>query len=128
MKSNNVLMLAYLGDAVYEIYIRTMLINKGLVKVDKLQKEAVKYVSAKAQSDFLKKLIKNNLLNPIELEVVMRARNHKINHRPKNTDILTYKHATALEALIGYLYIEKKHQRLEEIIAIILEDNYVRIW
>jgi len=121
-------MLAYLGDAVYEIYIRTMLINKGLVKVDKLQKEAVKYVSAKAQSDFLKKLIKNNLLNPIELEVVMRARNHKIHHHPKNTDILTYKHATAFEALIGYLYIEKNYQRLEEIIAIILEDNYVRIW
>ncbi len=128
MKNENALTLAYLGDAIYEIYIRKMLINNGLVKVDKLQKEAIKYVSAKAQSNFLKILLDNNLLNPNEMEIIMRARNHKINHHPKNTDILTYKHATALEALIGYLYLEHNEKRLEEIMQVILEDKYVRIW
>lgn len=114
-KDKNVLTLAYLGDAVYEIYIREFLIGKGIVKVNDLQKEAVKYVSARAQAKFLKEMLDNNFFNEIELEVIYRARNNKGSSHPKNTDVLTYKHATALEALIGFLYLDNETGRIIEI-------------
>ena len=106
-KDKNVLVLAYLGDAIYEVYIREHLI-KTIVKVDKLQKEATKYVSAKAQAQILNKLIENNVLTQEEIEIFHRARNHKGTRHPKNTDIITYKHSTGFEAIIGYLYLENK--------------------
>lgn len=120
-KEKNVLVLAYIGDAAYEVYIREYLIKSNIVKVDKLQKEAIKYVSAKAQSKIINDLIEKKLLTEEETEIFYRARNHKGNRHPKNTDILTYKYATGFEAIIGYLYLENK-QRLEEIINFILED------
>lgn len=120
-KDKNVLVLAYLGDAIYEVYIREYLIKQKIVKVDKLQKEAIKYVSAKAQSKIINNLIEKNLLTEEELEIFYRARNHKGTRHPKNTDILTYKHATGFEAIIGYLYLNDKKQRLNEIIDFILE-------
>lgn len=120
-KDKNVLVLAYLGDAIYEVYIRKYLIEKNIVKVDNLQKEAVKYVSAKAQAKIINNLIEQNILNEEELEIFYRARNHKGTRHPKNTDIVTYKHSTGFEAIIGYLYLENK-ERLNKIINIILED------
>mgnify|MGYP002539485640 CR=1 FL=1 len=69
----NVLALAYLGDAIYEIYIREYLLNKNIVKVKELQEEAIKYVSAKSQSEFLKKIIENNFLNEEEIAMIKRA-------------------------------------------------------
>ncbi|MDD2202810.1 MAG: ribonuclease III domain-containing protein [Bacilli bacterium] len=116
----NTLVLAYLGDSIYELYIRRFLIEKNINKVNDLQKEAVKYVSAKSQSAFLNKLTSNNLLLEDELDIVKRARNAKTLSHPKNVDILTYKHATALEALIGYLYILKKEERINEIMKEII--------
>lgn len=116
----NVLTLAYLGDSIYEIYIRKYLVNKGIVKVKELQANAVLYVSARAQSKFLKDMIDNNFFSEIELSVVKRARNNKGSSHPKNTDIITYKHATGLEALIGYLYLENKIDRIEEIMKFII--------
>ena len=120
-KDKNVLVLAYLGDSIYEVYIREYLINKNIVKVDNLQKEAIKYVSAKAQAKIINDLIEKNILNEEELEIFKRARNHKGTRHPKNTDILTYKYSTGFEAIIGYLYLENK-ERLNKIINIILED------
>ena len=120
-KDKNVLVLAYLGDAIYEVYIRKYLIDKNIVKVDNLQKEAIKYVSAKSQSKIINDLIENNILTEEELEIFYRARNHKGTRHPKNTDIVTYKHSTGFEAIIGYLYLENK-ERLNKIINIILED------
>ena len=79
----NMLTLAYMGDAVYEERIREYLISTGLCKVNDLQKEAVKYVSAKGQSDYLKMMIENNFLTEDELNIVTCARNHKNNHKPK---------------------------------------------
>lgn len=116
----NVLTLAYLGDSVYELYIREYLIGKGIVKVNDLQKEAIKYVSAKAQAETLKKLIDNNILTNDELDIVTRGRNHKNNHKPKNTDVITYKFATGLEALIGYLRINDDDNRIREIMNYII--------
>lgn len=114
-KNKNILTLAYLGDAIYEVYIREHLINNGIVKVNDLQKEAIKYVSAKNQRIFLENLINENFFNEVELEVIYRGRNHKGSRHPKNTDIITYKYATALEAVIGYLYLENK-DRLNDLI------------
>ncbi len=114
-KEINVLVLAYLGDTVYENYIRKYLINKNIANVNDLQKEAIKYVSAKSQAEFLTKLIDKNFFTEEELTVIKRARNYKTKSHPKNCDIITYKYATGLEALIGYLELENKKERITEI-------------
>ncbi|MBQ7137304.1 MAG: Mini-ribonuclease 3 [Bacilli bacterium] len=121
--------LAYIGDAVYEMYIRKYLINKKIRKVNNLQKEAKKYVSAIGQSTYLKNMIDNDFLNEKEIDLVKNARNFKTASKPKNSDIITYKYATALEALIGYLYLSNKKDRIDEIMNYILEDmENVCIW
>ena len=110
-KDKNVLTLAYIGDAIYEVYIRKFLIDQGISKVNSLQKTAINYVSAKNQAKFVTILINDNFFNDIELEIIKRARNHK-SRIPKNTDIITYKYATSLEAVIGCLYLENKIDRI----------------
>jgi len=120
-KDINVLTLAYIGDSIYEVYIRNYLIKKGIFKVDKLQKEVIKYVSAKAQAKFVDYLINNGLLYDDELEVFYRARNHKGSRHPKNTDIITYKFSTGFEAIIGYLYLENNKDRIFKIMNYIME-------
>ena len=117
----NTISLAYLGDAVYEVYIREYLIKKGIAYVEDLQREAVKYVSAKNQFKILEFLLNNNFLSEQEKEIVKRGRNYKRTSHPKNTDIITYKNSTGFEALIGFLYLENKN-RLEEMINYILEE------
>ncbi len=119
----NVLAMAYVGDSVYEIYVREYLFKKGIEKVNELQKEATKYVSARGQAKYLKKMIESSLLTDEELEIVSRARNHKSHASPKNTDIITYKQATGLEALIGYLYLEQKQERVKQLMNFILEED-----
>lgn len=120
----NVITLAYLGDAVYEVYVRNYLIKKGIAKVEELQKEAINLVSAKSQSRILDYLIDNNILNEEEIDIVKRGRNYKRDSHPKNTDIVTYKMATGFESLIGYLYLENYIDRLNEIIDIIFGGYY----
>ena len=115
----NPLILAYIGDSVYDLYIRKYLIDKGICKVDLLQKESINYVSAKGQAMFLRQMIDDNFLTSGELDIVMKARNHKVNHKPKGCDIVTYKYATGLEALIGNLYYKNDISRIEEIISYI---------
>lgn len=112
----NPLVLAYIGDAIYEFRVREHLVNKGINKVNDLEEEAKNYVSARSQSKYLDLLTKNNVIYEEEMDIVRRARNTKTNSHPKNTDILTYKYATGLEALIGYLYLSNKKDRMEEII------------
>lgn len=117
--NKNVLTLAYLGDAIYELYIREYLISKNISKVNLLQNEAIKYVSATGQAKYLKEMMDNNFFTEEELNIIYRARNHK-SHKSKSTDIITYKHSTALEALIGYLYLENNKKRIDEIM------NYIK--
>ena len=119
--SVNALTLAYLGDSVYEVYIRKYLISKGIAKVNNLQKEAIKYVSAKGQCKFVTLMLEENFLKEEEIDVFHRARNYKSNSHPKNTDIITYKHATGFEAIIGYLSLKNDHKRIEEIVDFCLE-------
>ena len=115
----NVLVLAYLGDTIYENYVRKFLINKGIPNVDQLQKEAISYVSAKRQAYYLQEMMNQNFLKEDELDVVKRARNYKTTSHPKNCDIITYKYATGLEALIGYLDLSKNKERIDEIMNFI---------
>ncbi len=116
----NVLVLAYLGDTIYENYVRRYLIHKGIGNVNDLQKSAISYVSAKKQSDYLYEMINQKFLTEEEIDVVHRARNYKTTSHPKSCDIITYKNATGLEALIGYLDLKQEKERIDEIMNFIL--------
>lgn len=104
---------AYVGDCIYELYIRTDLVNKTKLKPHKLHIETIKYVKAKAQADILKRIEKN--LTEKELEIVRRGRNAENHHLPKNANPADYMYSTAFEGLIGYLYLTKQDERLKEI-------------
>ena len=118
----NSLVLAYLGDAVYEEYIRMYLIEKNINKVNDLQKESINYVSAKRQAYFLDKMLNSDFFNEDENSVIKRARNAKSHPNPKGCSVIEYKKATALEALIGYLRLEGKEIRIVEIMKYITEE------
>ncbi len=112
----NSLVLAYLGDSIYESYVREYLIKKGLAHVKNLQEKSLEFVTAKSQARIIKELIKANIFTNDELEIIKRARNTKVNTHPKNCDIITYHEATSFEALIGYLKLNNNIERIEEII------------
>lgn len=115
----NPLVMAYMGDTIYEDYVREYLINKGISKIGDLQKESLNYVSAKSQRGHLERLIDNKILTETEIDIVKWGRNAK-GTKTKNADIVTYRMATGLEALIGCLYFEKKNERIKEIMNYIL--------
>ncbi|XXM71730.1 Mini-ribonuclease 3 [Lysinibacillus sphaericus] len=120
-KQINALALAYMGDAVYETYVRQLLLTKGKIKPNQLHRAATNYVSAKAQAASLKKLFDEERLSEEEINIVKRGRNAKSGSVPKNTDVQTYNHSTAFEALIGYLFLLNRTERLEELITIIFK-------
>ena len=109
------LSLAYIGDAVYEVYIRSYIMRSDNMPVAKLHKAATRYVSAKAQAQIVKSIMDD--FTPEELSVYKRGRNAHSYTSAKNADIVDYRMATGLEALFGYLHIKKDTQRLEEIIT-----------
>lgn len=110
------LVLAYVGDSIYEIYIRRYLIGENKdQKVNVLHKKAIRYVKAKAQATAALELKK--ILTDEEWGVIRRGRNVKSNTVPKNADITDYKYATGFEALMGYLYMKNRVERMEELIA-----------
>ena len=117
----NPLVLAYIGDAVYELLIRRKLVDKGINKVNDLQKECIKYVSAVNQAYIFDELNDKNIFNIDEIDIYKRARNAKVNSHPSNTSIIVYKKATGLEAIFGYLYLNNKLERINEIIKYIVE-------
>lgn len=117
----NVLVLAYLGDTIYENYVRRYLINSGIGNVNDLQKESIKYVSAKSQASYVNEMLTENLFLEDEIDVLKRARNYKTTSHPKNCDIVTYKYATGLEAVIGYLSLINKNERIDKIMSFILK-------
>ena len=101
--------------------MRRFLIQKGIGHVNDLQKEAVHYVSAKSQANFLQKMINQNFLTEAEIDIIKRARNYKTTSHPKSCDIITYKYATGLEALIGFLDLQNCRERIDEIMNFILQ-------
>lgn len=114
------LQLAYIGDAVYELLIRTNLLTKDS-NVNQLHKMTTKYVKAKAQSDIIHKI--EDCLTDEEKSLVKRGRNTKVNSSPKNADLLDYKYATGFECLFGYLYLTNQDNRLGEIFDSIIKLN-----
>ena len=117
----NPLVLAYIGDEIYEVEIRKRLVEKKINKVNDLQKECVKYVSAKSQAMFIEKM-EIDILTEDEIDIYKRARNTKVNSHPSRTDIITYKKATGLEALFGYLYLNNRFDRITELVEYIMEE------
>jgi ribonuclease-3 family protein len=112
-RNYNSIALAFMGDAVYERFIRERLVRSGSVGADRMHREAVRYVKAAAQETALRAMLED--LSEDEALVVRRARNHRITSKPKNADPLTYKMATAFEALLGYLYLSGQAERLSDV-------------
>ena len=119
--------LAYIGDAVYEVYVRQYLMKNSREQVSKLHKKAVKYVSAKAQACVIDNIIDN--MEEDILAIFKRGRNATSNTVPKNTDVVTYKIATGFEAVVGFLYLIEDNDRLEKFITKafeIIEEKYIK--
>lgn len=110
-KSYSALGLAYIGDSVHTTYIRSRILSMGDKKVKELHKLCSGFVKASAQSRVILELMKE--LTEEEEAVYKRGRNAKSYTVPKNADVTDYRHATGFEALIGYLYVSKKGERLE---------------
>lgn len=132
-KEINTTALAYIGDAVYEIYVREHVLGQDLRGIDKnfgahvdaLHKRAIRYVRADGQAKAVKAMLNEGFLGAEEAALVRRARNHKTASKPKNADAMDYKYATAFEALIGFWHLSAQaggddgadgKQRMEEII------------
>ncbi|MFJ5791895.1 Mini-ribonuclease 3 [Lysinibacillus sp. NPDC097162] len=117
VKQLNALALAYMGDAVLEQKVREYLLRSGRVKPNTLHREATHYVSAKAQSTIVHRMIDENFLTEQELAVFRRGRNAKSGSVPKNTDVQTYRNSSGFEAVLGSLYLLGELERVYDIIA-----------
>lgn len=113
IKEYNIKTLAYVGDAVYELYIREYLVKNSTETANVLYRKSLKYVSAKAQEYIMSKIY--DVLTEEEKAVYKRGRNANSNTVPKNTDIVTYKKATGFECIVGYLYLTKQKRRLDDL-------------
>lgn len=110
------LALAYIGDGVYELYVRTRVIEEhSNLPAHKLHLQTVKYVKAHAQSNSITAML--DLLSEEEMAVYKRGRNAKSNTTPKNADMADYRRATGFEALIGYVYLTENTERLNELMS-----------
>lgn len=107
--------LAYMGDAVYEVYVRRHLIQTGWTKPTKLHHKATMYVSAKAQAALIDLMLQTDQLSQTELVYFRRGRNAKSYTHAKNTNVLTYRISTGFEALFGYLFLSGQEKRVAEL-------------
>lgn len=116
----NPLVLAFVGDAIYEVFIRSYLVDLNRdMSVHKLHVKAISYVKAQAQSNFIKKL--EPVLTEDEHTIYKRGRNTKSGTVPKNADLQEYRAATGFEALLGYLYLTEQNERLNELLNLVIE-------
>ena len=113
-EKTDVLALAFLGDAVWELAVRQRLLREGsAVRADRLHRQAVRYVSAAPQAVAVKAMMDSGFFTEDEEALLRRAHNHKIATKPKNADPVTYKWATAFEALVGYYYLAGEKEKLD---------------
>lgn len=120
----NPLLLAYLGDAVYEVFIRYHLVAKGKIRPNKLHEKAIQYVSAVSQARAVHRI--KHLLTEEEIRVLNRGRNAKSGGIPKNAKPSEYRISTGLEALIGYWHVKGETDRLREMmeyVILVLEEG-----
>lgn len=119
---DNPLVMAYMGDTVYEQYVREYLIKCGICKIGELQQKSLDYVSARSQRRHLERLESANFLTEEELDIVKWGRNAK-GAKTKHADIVTYRLATGFEALIGKLYFAGKNDRIKEIMEFVVGEE-----
>lgn len=115
----NTTALAYMGDAVYEQAVREYIIGKGSYHVNNMHRLATDFVKASAQAGIIKRMFDE--LTESEQRLVKRARNRRFNTKAKNADPVTYKWATAFEALVGYLYLAEDNERLQWVLERAIE-------
>jgi ribonuclease-3 family protein len=113
--------LAYVGDAIYELRIREYILSTGYQDVNKLHKYAVKFTSGENQAKIIDYLIKENLITEEEISYFKRGRNSGHSKNRRSISVISYKKATGFEAMIGYLYLENKKERLDEILDIVIK-------
>lgn len=114
----NPLQMAYVGDTVHDLYVRSMLLSRGMA-VGKMHRQAVRMVSAGAQARMLERIEPE--LTQEEADIARRGRNSQAKHAaPRHADPADYAHATALEALWGYLYLSGQTARLDELMKLAL--------
>ena len=106
--------LAYIGDAVWSLLVRTYLVEKGYTRAKDLQMRSVNFVSAKAQATFYQRLETETFFDDKEKEIFRRGRNFKSDSVPKNTDVVTYRISTGFEALVGFWQLTENQQRLKQ--------------
>lgn len=114
IREYNIKTLAYMGDAIYELYVREYIVKNSREVASKLHKKTIKYVSAKAQEYIINNIYE--CFTEEEKEIYKRGRNANAHTVPKNTDVVTYKKATGFESVIGYLYFTNQNRRLKDII------------
>ncbi|QSX05966.1 Mini-ribonuclease 3 [Sedimentibacter sp. zth1] len=102
--------LAFAGDAVYEMLVRAYIVEKFDYNVNKMHREAIKFVKAASQAKFIKEL--DEVLTEDEKKIVKRGRNAKVTSAPKNQDMIDYRYATGFEALFGHLYLKSENERI----------------
>lgn len=112
----NGLALAYMGDAIYELAIREYLIEAGYTKPNQLHHMATEYVSAKAQSKIIGKMLADDVMTETEVTYYKRGRNAKSHTRAQNVDSQTYSQSSGFESLMGYLHLTEQTNRLNELI------------
>lgn len=119
----NGLTLAYVGDAIYEVYVRSYALSLGFTKVNELHKKVTCYTNALAQAKAIHYYLEQNILTETELSIFKRGRNSHIHTKRKNVDLANYLDSTGFEAVLGYLYLKNDKLRLEELIDISLKMN-----
>ncbi len=117
----NGLSLAYIGDAVYELFIREYFLKQGLTKVNRLHQQVTAYTSGSSQAEAIHFLLEKSLLTEEEIMYFKRGRNAHVHTTRKNIDLQTYLDATGFEALIGFLYLSGNQTRIKELLTILLE-------
>ena len=113
--------LAYIGDAIYELEIRKYILEKGYQDVNKLHKYAVKFTSGEAQAKIMEYFLANEILTEEEINYYKRGRNSHHSKNRRSISVTSYKMATGFEAVIGFLYLSENHERLEELLQLIIK-------
>lgn len=111
------LTLAYIGDGIYELIIRSMIVSEGNAPVNKMHRRSSSLVKAETQADYVKYMLDNNLLNEEEQRIYKRGRNAQSYTKAKNASVTDYRMATGFEALIGYLYLTGQSKRIMDLVG-----------
>lgn len=114
-RSYSPLALAYIGDTVFDLFVRTKIIEQGNRRVTDMHRRAVSLVRAESQAD-MARMLEEQVLAPDEIEILKWGRNAKVNTHPKGATLAEYHMATGLETLLGFLYLDGREERLGEIL------------